>query len=203
MEKADSEYYNGYTINIYYDEDAGCRENPNDWWGDSFLVFDHRQFCIEKKGYSPQDIFDDGGRVKGYFVFRCYAYIHSGVVLSVGSPAGFPDIRWDVSSTGYWLVKREKGCYTVEKARQVAENMCSAWNTYLSGEVYGYMLEDSEEDEEGGCWGFYGYDYEKSGLLESAKAEIDWLIEERIKEAIRDTEEQMTINKNLQPIEVY
>ena len=108
-----------------------------------------------------------------YWVFKCYAYIHSGVALSVGSAAGFPDQRWDVSSTGFFLVQRDKGTYTVEAAKKVAEGICSSWNMYLSGEVYGYKTVDKEGGDAGySCWGYYGEESKKE-MISEAKAEID------------------------------
>ena len=74
---------------------------------------------------------------------------------------------------------------------------------YLSGDVYGYQIENSEGDDVClGCWGFYG-DYETSDLLIEAKAEIDEEIEKRIEECLRDSKEQQEINHNVQPLEVY
>ena len=48
---------------------------------------------------------------------------------------------------------------------------------YLSGEVYGFIVqfydEDSEtwEDTNDSCWGFYGDDWKKNGLLDNVSIE--------------------------------
>lgn len=52
---------------------------------------------------------------------------------------------------------------------------------WCGGQVYGYTIstdgmdrdENGECDWIGSCWGFYGSDYEHSGLLEDARASID------------------------------
>lgn len=54
------------------------------------------------------------------------------------------------------------------------------YNKYVSGEVYGYMIEDEEGEEASnshlcGCWGFY----DKDNLLEYAKNDIDTYLKEK------------------------
>jgi hypothetical protein len=93
---------------------------------------------------------------KGFFVFPLYAYIHSGVALSVDNH-NFPYARWDVSMCGWVLIKKEAGSYTRKKALEAAKGLTESWNQYLSGEVYGYKITDIETEEEiDSCWGFYG-----------------------------------------------
>ena len=205
-------YYNGYTINIYYDENT---ESPSEWGDDSlFLIANHRNFYVKpptcpRKNSSMNDdrpYFDSAidDYKDTHHIFGLEAYIHSGISLSISYEGDFPDRRWDVSQLG--LVFASKECWPKkEKAKEVVEGYIETWNDYLGGNVYYYKIENSEEEEEDdlGCGGWYGYNFEKSGLLIEAKAEIDFLIKERIKEAIRDTEEQKQIHNNLQLIEVY
>jgi hypothetical protein len=48
--------YRGYTINVCYDINA---ENPDEWENDDmFIVYDHRDFCVKRKGFNPREIFD-------------------------------------------------------------------------------------------------------------------------------------------------
>ena len=171
--------YKGYEITTYYDENG---ESPN-YWGDSeiFLVYDHRQFYVERKGFAPDDIFEcfkNGAKLYyGFFILPVYAYIHSGIVLSVAKN-GWPfNDRWDVSFKGFVLVKRIKGvAWTRTKALQLAQNLITIWNVYLSGEVYGYSTDVSS------CYGFYGEDGYKE-MIEEAKGEIDADIEEKRKKS--------------------
>jgi hypothetical protein len=53
-------------------------------------------------------------------------------------------------------------------ARKCAEGLVETWNQYLWGDVWGYVITDSdgEEVESGSCWGFYGLD----ACIEEAKA---------------------------------
>ena len=172
--------YKGYDIEIVQDTDA---RSPDDWGNDEcFLVYGHRDFTVEVKGFDPMEIFawtlanKKRTLYQGYFIFPVYAYIHSGVALSLGrSRYPFND-RWDVSFKGFALVKRMKGTWTEEKAREQAVGLIETWNTCLSGDVYGYNIEDLDES----CYGYYG-NIEESGLIDDAKSHIDWHVREEAK----------------------
>lgn len=45
-------------------------------------------------------------------------------------------------------------------------------NAWGNGEVFGYQIHDISSDIDS-CWGFYGEDFEKNGLMEYAKNAID------------------------------
>ena len=154
---AESKQYRGHTINVFYDENATA---PNEWENDDlFIVYDHRDFEVKVKGFEPREIYEHITQTKrnfykGYHVFTVNAYIHSGVALSLGREYPF-NCQWDVSTTGYVLVKRQKEwSYTKEKARKLAGMLLEEWNTYLNGGVLAYTVE-----KEGlvidSCGGFY------------------------------------------------
>lgn len=104
-----------------------------------------------------------------YHVFGLEAYIHSGVSLALSHEGNFPDRRWDVSQLGAVLIAKTEA-KTNAKARKIAQGLIETWNEYLSGNVYGYQIEDAEGNEIESCWGFYG-DYDsKGGALSEAKS---------------------------------
>lgn len=168
--------YKGILIDTYYDEDY---QTPSDWEDtDNFLVYDHRQFNVGVKGFEPRNIFEQIQETKrffydGYFVFPVYAYIHSGVALSLGRSVYPFNDNWDVSSTGFCLIKRQKGSYSKVEAEKIARSIVDEWNMALSGDVYGYS---SEADS---CCGFYGREGYKR-MVEEAKSEIDYYIKQEI-----------------------
>jgi len=162
-------------------------ESPDSWGDDEgFLVYDHRDFCVQRKGYDAREIFESVQKKKtfeGYWVFPVYAYIHGGVSLSVGSH-NFPDARWDVSMKGFALIKREPGSYTEKAALKAAEGLIETWNQYLSGEVYEYRIYEKSKDETGkkqkdlidSCSGFYG----KNECLSEAESIVNHIIENKL-----------------------
>lgn len=169
--------YRGYDIEIRQDIHA---ESPDNWGNDEqFIVYDHRDFYVKRKGFNPTEIFEDWQAGKtifnGFWILPLYALIHSGVRLSLGRSFGGVDPGgWDTSFKGFVLIKRMKGTWTHAQARNQASGVITLWNEYLSGEVYGW------ETVAGSCWGYYG-DYKKNGMIEEAKASIDAYIHERMK----------------------
>jgi hypothetical protein len=214
----------GYTIKIVQDEHA---ESPDRWGNDDvFLVYDHRQFNVERKGFDPTEIFEHITESKefmyeGYYVYPVYAYIHSGVALSLGKqeyPFSNTARNWDTSMKGFCLVRKEKDenhylhegevgkgtkQWEPNEAQIVAEGIVETWNTYLSGEVYGYQIDDKDGEEVDACWGFYGEEH----CIEDAKGIVEHRIKddfkkriERVKMFIRkhvplNVREQLLINQ--------
>lgn len=168
-----------YKLEIHYDEDP---ISPDYWEDDHrFIVYDHRSFTVQKQGFDPAKIhqWDNGrGTYKGYFVFPVYAYIHSGVALSLGRDSYPFTCQWDVSFKGFALVKREKGTYSREAALPKAQGVVDMWNEYLSGEYYGYKFFGKDEggdwEEQDSCWGFAG----QNGLEEIENEHKEYFKEE-------------------------
>jgi hypothetical protein len=64
-----------------------------------------------------------------------------------------------------------------EDAPAQLEGAAKLYGHWAWGDVYGVSnIEDPEgnEIEDGSCWGFYGSDHEESGLLDHARACIEW-----------------------------
>ena len=157
------EEYKGYYYKIIQDDFA---ESPGEWGNDfAFLIYQHRQFTVKKEGYNPTEIYS---RLSGnldtypydeeYYIYPVYAYIHSGVRLSLSNNSD----NWDTSYSGFILVSKEANNPTV-----IAEDLINTWNMYLSGEVYCYTIYNKiicdkcnhvEYEEIESCYGFYGYE---------------------------------------------
>jgi hypothetical protein len=145
--------------------------------------------CIARNGkYEDNSINDEAKQyIKDYYIFGLNAYIHSGVSLSLGfhmKPKNAKDYSysdWDTSNLGLVFVSK-KEVKTKNQAEKLAQGLIDEWNAYLSGSIYGYTIKKIDDiegkGETGGCWGFVGYDNEKSGLLESAKGEIDFEVKQ-------------------------
>lgn len=130
---------------------------------------------------------------KHYVILPLYLYDHSGITMSC-SPFSCP---WDSGQAGYIYVSmdraRKEWTGTDEEIRQSAENCLrcevETYDHYLTGEVYGYVLEQADEDadpdddsswdEIESCWGFYGYDWKTNGIKDHlAPDEWDVVVEE-------------------------
>jgi len=147
-------------LEIYADE-SGMGGPDEDQDAGAFLVAGHRQFSVpfpgEKRGPTADQV--NAWTERGtHHRFPLEAYIHSGVVLAFSSEGNFPDRRWDVSNpVGFIFLCREEWP-DEDKARGYAAGMLKHWNDWLSGNVYGFMIEgkaDPGEDLDS-CWGFFG-----------------------------------------------
>lgn len=173
----------GFTGKIFQDEMA---ESPDIWGNeDTFIVYDHRQFTVKRKGFDPETIFEALQNKRktfdGYWFFPVYAYIHSGVALSLGKNSYPFTCNWDTSFRGFALVKRQKGwTYTSNKAYKVAESLIEEWNQYLSGDVYGYQIEGPDGNDLDSCWGFYGFEYIKDEVRSLLAHHVRKAFEKRI-----------------------
>ena len=181
MEAIYEEELNGCRIRILHDNNP---ETPAEW-GDNnlFLVHYHRSFHIMNDAITEDDAreFYQGNPIsqqESYHIFPVAAYIHSGVHLSIGDGGHYPDYRWDVSHVG--LVLASKSEWPDESdALKVAQSLITTWNDYLSGNVWGYIVDRPVKCEVCGhvewedldsCWGYYGDYDDADGPLERARA---------------------------------
>ena len=122
-------------------------------------------------------------------------YDHSGISMYSGDVNDHYDAKWDCSEVGWIYTTKEEilkyRTATEENWREVAkesiEYEVKEYNQYLTGEVYGYILEyfepddpDAEytlDDEDGwtekdACWGFYSDKYGEELAREIANDSI-------------------------------
>lgn len=159
----------GLTVKIYQDEDA---QSPREYGDEGlFIVANHRDFYVPEPG--EKRVTDDYETIvnrwkKTHWVFPLEAYIHSGVVLALSHEGNFPDRQWDVSQLGAVFVAK-KEWNTKAKARKAALQYVETWNQYLSGDVYGYVIEDEDGNNLESCWGFYGLEYATQEAKQAAE----------------------------------
>lgn len=112
---------------------------------------------------------------KGTIIKTLYLYDHSGLTISTGSFS----CRWDSGPVGYiYMTKetQEKEGWTPEQADKYLEGEVKTYDDYLTGNVYGYQIENPDGDETDSCWGYFGDPEEKGGCIDEAKSAIDYLV---------------------------
>ena len=175
----------GFTLKLYQDTDPQSPEEYENPENGAFIVTTkNRYFQTIPEGYDVQAIGDYLKTHKLYHnheVFPLYAYIHSGVALSLGRLGQFAD-PWDSGQIGWALVRRD--AVPKDKRYKAAEGVVETWNQYLSGDVYGYVIEEDGEHLDS-CWGFYGRDY----AMTEAKEALAYQAEKRKKDDARLAEE--------------
>lgn len=177
MEALHTEIYKNLKINIYQDEDPISPQDEGD--SQVFLVHYHRDCWIENPLMTEDNLRDwyQGEKIeqtKNYHIFPVAAYIHSGVHLSLES--GFPGDSqgWDTSHVGAILVAKSEARLT-KTARNIAKGLLEGWNSYLSGEVFGYEVLDGDTSLDS-CWGYVG---EMDYCITEARSIADYYAKQR------------------------
>lgn len=76
-----------------------------------------------------------------------------------------------------------------ESLKPQLESTVELYDAWAWGDVYGVSeitSPDGEEISGGSCWGFYGHDHEKSGLMEHARDAIDYHIRQVAETALNE-----------------
>ena len=176
--------YKNHKIEIVQDN---YPESPRDWDNlFKMICFSSKYNLGDKHTYSnPQNFIDDN---RGDFIIPLYAYIHSGISLSL-SNSNYPyNDMWDAGQVGYMIISRDKikSEYNwkyltrgrIRKLKQYAQNEIDAYNQYLNGDVYGFQIYDNSGEMLDSCWGFYGDDY----CLTEAKSIVDFYTKNEVKD---------------------
>lgn len=190
METLETITYKGYDINIHPDYHA---DDPREWNDRTILVLFHNRYNLPNELNIDHNHFSDWEEMEAFIereydpaiMRRVSMYEHGGIALSIGAPT----CQWDSGYVGFMLVTKESiremfnikrvTKQYIERAYEIMKGELETYNDYLSGNVYGYTVDG--DDWEDSVWGFYGYDHEENGLLDCAKSEIDFHIEQQAK----------------------
>lgn len=108
-------------------------------------------------------------------VLPLYLYDHSGITIST-APFHCP---WDSGQVGWivaskedilkWYHKKKLSKKLLDDAVASLHEEVDTYDLYIRGEVYGFIIEDEEGEVVDSCFGFYGSDHAKSGLIDSVR----------------------------------
>ena len=179
--------YKGYTINIDYDPSP---ESPREWDDLSTIYSNSRRYDFD--GHSIEELIEDvGGNVydnvipwdliaKKYYYRKVWMYDHSGVTVRTGesNPWGSGWMAWDSGLAGVIVVnkkqaKKEWPKDTKQRAEKWLDGEIQNLDTYVRGEIYGYVIENEDGEEVDSCWGFY----DKDECIAEAKGYVDYEVE--------------------------
>lgn len=186
-----------YQIDIIQDSDP---ESPRVWDNLGTMVCFHRNYILgDKHDYNHNDYSGWKEMKKSIIqnenvgvILPLYLYDHSGITMNT---TGF-SCGWDSGQVGFIFVSKEKireefGVKNVtkkviEKVEKLLVGEVETYDQYLTGDIYGYRITDTETDEElDSCWGYYGSDY----CMEEAKRIVEYYIE---KDKPEESEEYYT-----------
>lgn len=155
---------------------------------------EYRSRMYDKHGDTKElfDVLLERLNKKGYVALPVYAYIHSGVMVST-SPFG---CNWDSGLSGLTYVKRTDYIKDFGTKKNVKNSVIEdhlkgnleTFDTWLRGEVYYFLIEDSETGEILDCCGsFYGEGYSEH-MVEHINYEAYGYTKEEMVQLINETE---------------
>lgn len=160
--------HNGYTVKLIADQDATAPDKFDE--DDLFIVTTkNRYFQKLHNGNDARATFEDEEFKAKYHVFVLNSYIHSGVALSLSNGYPFND-QWDGGQIGFVFAEKESWA-TEDEARKAAETYVETWNQYLSGDVWGFVIEDADGNDVDSCWGLYGLKYARTEAISNVPDE--------------------------------
>jgi hypothetical protein len=160
-------------------------ESPRKWDNLGEMYCWHQRYILgDKHQFSTPDEFQESDEYKNAAVILpLFLYDHGVISMSCGSFS----CPWDSGQVGYIVISKDKirseyGCRRISKARiaKVTEYLKSevnCYDEYLTGQVYGYIVEDSDGNNLDSCWGFYGFEH----VREEGKTSAEYWIEENSK----------------------
>lgn len=190
-------------VRIEYDRDP---DSPANWDNVGEIAYTSTRHTLGTQEVSRDrmDEIAQGIRSGKLIGLPVYAYVHSGSMIAAGkrlkgtsgkfvfcNPFSCP---WDSGQSGFVYTTREKAIrefgkkIMTNKVKQ-ATLQCLAgevetFSQYLEGDVYGYIVERTELDEDGdpgewegleSCWGYYGIEYARA---EGKSVAEHWAAEE-------------------------
>jgi len=200
MPLAHEEDYKDFKIKIHYDQDP---INPLvDYDQAAVLICWHRRYDLghSEKVIAAADGLPWSGRpsIESFqewakseegetaLILPLYLYDHSGITISCSAFS----CPWDSGQVGYVVMTRamilkefgaKNGKRVTKQMRAKAEKLMRAevetYDMYLTGQCYGYTVEDADGNEiDNSCWGFLG---EMEYPIEEARAAVDQEIRAR------------------------
>ena len=166
--------HDGYVIRIVQDDDP---MSPREWDNLGTILYVSNHYTLGDKQVLGEEIEEITERDDVIWL-PVYAYIHSGIALSTGE---FGD-PWDSGQCGIIYVETETArkeygdSFSEDNVREYLAQEIETFHQYVSGNVYGYIVEVDGEHIDS-CWGFFGEDGIEQAIAE-AKSSGEWELKE-------------------------
>ena len=195
------------TVKVVHDDDP--IDSPRDWENVTEMVCWHRRYDLgdRQPDSDEQEALERGGirllerylrLTRGVIAFRTLGlYDHSGISMYLdGGPHWSDSAGWDSGTVGFIYVTREiaerEGPHCdgpndlAAWAEQAIRSDVEIYDQYLTGDIWGYIVEDADGEHLDSCWGYYGTDEaEKEG-----KSQAEWLVKARAENAAQEARER-------------
>jgi len=171
MEALETIQHNNHTIEIHYDHDP---ESPREWDNLGTMLCLHGRYNLgddhKYAGEEIEEIYNSPDNI----ALPLYLYDHSGITMNT---VGF-SCPWDSGQLGIIFVSREKvrkefnvkriSKKLQDKVIKSLRSEVSTYDDYLTGQVYGFIIKNENDEELDSCWGFFGLDYVRKEAISVA-----------------------------------
>jgi len=185
------------TVKIYQDD---FPESPREWSNLGHMICHHPRYNFGDEQFNPNTVANSVKEFEqyleterdAYIMLPLYIYDHSGVTMTARSERAsmYPDRQWDVSHVGYIYITaaKIKEEYSVKRiSKQLRERVTEylmgevdTYDKYLQGDVWGYVIEDSDGNDLDSCWGLFEFEYAKKEAMGIAEGIINKRKEEAV-----------------------
>ena len=168
-----------FKLEIKQDESP---ESPREFDNLGKMVLFHRDGYGDKHNFTVDEAKAVYTRMqKGEGVaLPIFMYQHSGVTIST-KPFSCP---WDSAQVGFIYADKEAirnnwNIKAVSKKRlaqalSILQSEVETYDQFLTGDVYGYIIKDEDNEVVDSCWGFYGLEDAKAQGKEALESQIAW-----------------------------
>ncbi len=208
--------YNGIKINVFVDGNA---ENPRNANNITIMAAFHRRYNLgdDGTGYAIADYESFDSMRKAIIknedvavILPLFLYDHTGLRIKVGSFKGLlpqGHAEFDSGQVGFiWMTKKaarqnwDWDIITKSREKTIVkyiESEVECYDNYLSGSVYGVIIEDINGESIDSSWGYSGYDsiQEYGYAITDAKRTIDEHLKKVQKDSLPENQIGQTIFK--------
>lgn len=195
---SETKIYKDYKIHIVEDFDPINPRTDRDNLGT--MVCFHRRYALGDNNHGWHDVetfleyinqppVSHKRKIK-LVALPLYLYDHSGITMSTNDFSMFDPGGWDSGQVGVIYITAEKieeeygwkklTKKRIEKIKEILKAEVEEYDQYLKGDVYGCKIEAPDVTEVESCWGFFGYNHNKNGLMDFAHGVIHADIERRL-----------------------
>ena len=154
--------------------------NPRDWDHLGTMACWHQRYQLgDAHDYPDPPAFEEEIHAGNAVILPLYLFDHSGLTMRTECTLfrALDMAGWDWGQVGYIYVtlvdlRREYGVRRVSRRLRARgeghlRDEVAAYDQYLRGEVYGYVLKDRVTGEVlDACWGFFGSDPRENGMAD-------------------------------------